>query len=193
MVNLKYIEDEAQRFAEKQTELEAVEEELEEIISELRDLPKKAARESKFAQFVGKEAVSEERVAELEARQDELAERREVLGAEIDEEREALMRDFASEELVVPLTMEPEEHEREWVFPFRGMRTFPYTIRFLSDTTGLGNPIRLEGVLITEEGVRVPTEEFDMDETEAMESVMEAFEQLQNTLELKLPDDDHGW
>lgn len=192
MVNLKYIEDEAQRLADKQDELEGIETELEEIITELRDLPRKAARETKFAKFVGKEPVSEKRVEELEERKDELADRREVLEDEIDEAREELMREFTSEDLVVPLSMEPEEFEREWVFPFRGSRTFPSTIRFLNDTIGLGDPIRLEGVLITEEEVRVPTEEFDMDETEAMESVIDAFDQLQNTLELKLPDDD-GW
>ncbi len=190
MVSLKYIEDEAQRLADKQDELAEIEDELEAVITELRDLPRKAARETKFAKFVGKEPVSEKRVEELEQRQDELADRREALSAEIEDKRESLMREFTSDELTVPLSMEPAEHEHEWVFPFRGSRTYPYTLRFLNDTIGLGDPIRLEGVLITEAEVRVPTEEFDMDETEAMEAVMEAFDQLQNTLEMKLPDED---
>lgn len=75
------------------------------------------------------------------------------------------------------------------MFSFRGSRDFPHTMSFLGETTGLGNPIRVEGVLISEDGVRVPIEEFERDESEAMEQVMDAFQQLQNTLEMKLPDE----
>lgn len=192
-MELEEIEEEAEAFAEIEAELEEVEAEMEEVLTELRDLPQKAARETKFADFVGAEAVSPERVEQLEQRKEELAERREDLRAEVDEAREELMADFTSEELVVPLTMEPEKKDREWVFGFRDGQRFPHAISFLGETVGLGHPIRVEGVLISEKGVRVPIEEFEVDESEAMEAVMDAFDQLQTTLELKLPDEEPRW
>lgn len=187
-MHLSEIEETAETFAERKRELAEVEEEIEEVIAELRDKPKQAARETAFAEFVGAEAASEEEVRALEERKEELADRREELYDVVDRERERLMEAFVDENLVVPLTMDPERRDREWVFGFRGGESFTHAITFLGETVGLGNPIRVEGVLISDEGVRVPIEEFEMDESEAMETVMEAFEQLQNTLEMKLPD-----
>jgi hypothetical protein len=191
-MNLDEIEARAEAFTDKQAELEETEAEVEELITELRDKPKQAARETEFAQFVGADSTSAEEVEAMEQRKDELADKRDELLDEIDEDREELMEAFVSEDLVVPLTMDPEQKDREWVFSFRGEETYPNAIEFLGETVGLGNPIRVEGVLISEKGVRVPIEEYEMDESEAMETVMAAFEQLQNTLEMKLPDDD-GW
>lgn len=187
-MHLAEIEETAEAFTERQRELAEVEEELEDVVAELRDKPKQAARETEFASFVGAEVSSQEEVERLEERKEELAERREQLYDAIDSEREHLMEAFVDEDLVVPLTMDPVKEDREWVFGFRDDQRFEHSIEFLGETVGLGNPIRVEGVLISDQGVRVPIEEFDMGETEAMETVMDAFEQLQNTLEMKLPD-----
>lgn len=189
-MHLNEIEEKAETFAEDQAELQDVEEEIEDLIAELRDKPKQAARETEFAAFVGAEATGPDEVEAMEERKDDLADRREELYERIDRVREELMEAFVGEDLVVPLTMDPEQRDREWVFAFRDGQTFPHAIAFLGETVGLGNPIRVEGVLISEEDVRVPIEEYQMDESEAMETVMAAFEQLQNTLEMKLPDDD---
>jgi hypothetical protein len=191
-VDLHEIEEEAEAFVETREELEEVEDELEEVLTELRDAPKKAARETKFAEFVGAESTSEEELEALEDRKEELVDRREDLTLELEERREGLMRAWVHDDLVVPLTTDPEKRDHEWVFSFRDGETFPHAMGFLSDTIGLGRPIRVEDALIDEEAVRIPIEEFGYDESEAMEAVIDAFEQLQNTLELKLPDDD-GW
>jgi hypothetical protein len=189
-MHLADIDEKAADFQEKRAEIERIDEELEDVIADLRDKPKEAERESEFADFVGADTDATEEVEKLEDRKAHLSGRRETLGEEAEQQREDLMEAWVSDDLVVPLTTEPEKRDREWVFEFRDDQTFPNAITFLGETVGLGNPIRVEGVLISDSAVRVPIEEYEMSQDEAMETVMAAFEQLQNTLEMKLPDDE---
>ena len=185
-MDLAELETHAAALAACTSQLQNVETELTAAITELRDLPRRAGREERYARLTGGAAPSAARLEELQKRQAFLARERERLEGEMDELRTRLIEGFASEGLTVPLAGRPERVNGFWVFPFRDGVRFPHAMAFIGATLGLGNPVALEGVLVEHHGVRVPVE-FGMDETTAMEKVVAAFDQIRHTLQLKVP------
>jgi hypothetical protein len=191
-MDLSEIDKEAAILAQKRARLDAVELELEQLIRALRDLPRRAERESRFAKLTGRKQEGQDPVARAEKRQGELSQEREVLSAEVDDIDARLIDAIAAEAFTVPLSDEPVKQEGFWVFPFRADAACDAGMRFISEKIGLGDPIPIEGTLLSAAGVRVPIE-FEMDVNEAMDRVVKAIEQIQNTMRIKRPPTSSGW
>lgn len=178
MVNLRYFEDEAGTFSRVQQELDHVESELEEIDAKLAEVEARP-EPSLLDRLLGRGGSPRNYVDELEARQERLEDRRDRLAAEVDAARQRLRDLFSSEDLVVPLTQEPEQRQGAWVFEFEGAGEFDHTVEFLADEIGLGTPLRIEDVLVTETEIQVAEAS---GEAEAMEAARGAFEELKARL-----------
>lgn len=185
-MDLSELETIAGELAGKRTRATDLEKELNDVIGELRVLPKKASREARFAKLAGIPSQLPEKVAGLEKRQGELAKEREEVTVAIEELVHRLQEGFSSEELTVPLAFEAKKVGNFWTFGYRDGATFPHAVDFLGKRLGLGAVLAIEGVLIEPSGVRVPFER-GMEETVAMDKVVHAFEQVRNTIALKMP------
>ena len=173
------LESLALRLEDDEEKLRQVEAELAWVKEELKQKPKRDARESRFAKLAGYQWKDE---SDLIRRAKALEEKRVTLTNDLKACSQSFMEGFSSKDLTVPLEPKPSRESGALFFSYRSGLTYPRTLGVISKLLGLSLPIAIEPVTISENGVKVVEE----DQYLAKEKVVEIFEGLQKTLALKL-------
>ncbi|MDV3244131.1 MAG: hypothetical protein LYZ66_03000 [Nitrososphaerales archaeon] len=168
----------AGRLLEEEKRLRAMDAELAVLKQELKELPRRAEKDKGFFALIG---LNYEDPGHSN-REAELKKEREAVRKNIAEAESKVLKGLASEGLVVPLDPNPIIDGTTFTFKFRSLATFPKTIEELSELLGIPSPLRLGPVAISADRITVT----EADQYFAKEKIVQAFENIRKTINLKL-------
>lgn len=177
-MDLTELEVAAGRLLEEQKRLRAMDAELAVLRQELKELPRREAKDKGFFALIG---LDYEDPGQADREADLKKERASVLKNIADAEK-IVLDGLASDRLVIPLDPTPLVDGNTYTFRFRAMATFPKTIEELSELLGIPAPLRLGPVSISADRIVVT----EVDQYFAKEKLVIAFENIRKSVSLKL-------
>lgn len=177
-MDLAELEVVAGRLLEEQKRLRAIDSELAILKQEIKEMPRRAEKDRSFYALIGLDWTEPGHVS----RKDELERERKAVLASIGEANEKIMKGLSSRGLVIPLEPTPTVEGGFFVFRFRSSATFPKVIEELSEILGIPAPLKIGAVTISPDRVVVA----EADQYFAKERIVEAFDDVRKTVELKL-------
>lgn len=177
-MDLTELEVAAGRLLEEQKRLRAIDAELAVLKQELKELPRREAKDKEFYALIG---LNYEDPGQAN-REAEVKKERATVLKNIGDAEKIVLDGLTSGRLIVPLDPNPIVNGNNYTFRFRSMATFPKTMEELSELLGISVPLRLGPVAISADRITVT----EVDPYFAKEKVVMAFDNIRKSVSLKL-------
>jgi len=177
-MDLSELEATAGRLLEDQKRLRSIDNELEVLKREIREMPRREIKDKSFYALIG---LSYEDPGHTN-RDAELKKERDVVSKSIREGEAVIVKGLSSQGLVIPLDPTPIVMGNTYTFRFRSQATFPKTMEELNELLGLSVPIQIGPVMIYPDKIVV----VEADQYFAKEKIVEAFENIRKAVNLRL-------
>lgn len=171
----------AGQLLEQQRELDLLQEEINRLELDLRELPRKSAGEKKFYALIGMD-WDEPKIAE---KLKQSTERRNAVTKTISEVNAKIVAALSEKRFIVPLDPKPLVSGEVITFKYRANATYTKAIQELAHILGLTVPLKVDDVTIEGDKISV----IESEQHYAMEKVVSAFDKISKTVALKLGDD----
>lgn len=177
-MDLTELEVAAGRLLEEQKRLRAMDAELATLKQELKELPRREAKDKGFYALIGLDYEDPGH----SNREADLKKERAAVMKNIEEVEKKVLDGLTSGNLVVPLDPNPIVDGNTYTFRFRAMATFPKTIEELSELLGISAPLRIGPVAIATDRIVVT----EVDPYFAKEKIVMAFDNIRKSVSNKL-------
>ncbi|MDE1866819.1 MAG: hypothetical protein KGI08_03800 [Thaumarchaeota archaeon] len=179
MADFNFLEQVAAQIKKNRKQLTDVEDELSTINFRIHEIPLKISTESNFAKMIGEQY--NDATKDLESAKERLVREKETLTTKINEDISTFIAEFTSQELVIPLELNPKIADGNTVFKYKGGTTFKNIFDILSELLGLSSPILVKDVMFSATEIVIKV----TDEYEAKQKFLSSINQVQKTLSIK--------
>jgi len=170
----------ASQLLEQQKAFSSLQEDINRLELDLRELPRKSAGEKKFYALIGMD-WDEPKIAE---KLKQITEKRDALSKIIAEENTKIVAALSEKQLIVPLDPKPMISGASISFKYRANSTYAKAVQELANILGLTVPLKVDDVTIGSDKISVA----ESDPLYAMGKIVTAFDKISKTVALKLGD-----